>query len=231
LRGKLDQILARFVAADHCCSEPMRKAIAPYAVLVVAGLALFSDPVAGAQVLAAEELKKKIAALSVPREEEILERRKTAQIVENDLSRFIVHGLQTRSANGECDVERQLRNLFNEESSVACHGADSGLTEAPQVFMQEIGAGRRQVIVMYELYLACMVEGCTVPVFENYLYENGKARRTVRLDSFLNGYLTQRELLGSSAETHQFLGADVCDDERVKRPPTRQAGAPAPVWD
>jgi hypothetical protein len=209
----------------------MRKAIAPYAVLVVAGLALFSDPVAGAQVLAAEELKKKIAALSVPREEEILERRKTAQIVENDLSRFIVHGLQTRSANGECDVERQLRNLFNEESSVACHGADSGLTEAPQVFMQEIGAGRRQVIVMYELYLACMVEGCTVPVFENYLYENGKARRTVRLDSFLNGYLTQRELLGSSAETHQFLGADVCDDERVKRPPTRQAGAPAPVWD
>jgi hypothetical protein len=157
-----------------------------------------------AQIPSAAELTQRIEALAAQREEDIPIRRQQARRVESDLSRFIIHQLETRPSIAQCDLQDQLRKLFGTEHPLECQRDDPDSGGAPQVFTTTEAALRRQVVVTYALSLGCMGKGCTVPVFENYVYEHGKAQRTTRLDSMLNGYLTRRELLAWYPDEEQY---------------------------
>ena len=73
----------------------------------------------GAQASAAD-LKRKIQALSAPREEETPIRRQQALRVEDDIGRFIVHQLQNQPSIMQCDLQKQLRDLFGDLYPVDC---------------------------------------------------------------------------------------------------------------
>ncbi|MBV8863818.1 MAG: hypothetical protein JO210_00290 [Acidobacteriaceae bacterium] len=85
-----------------------------------------------------------------------------------------------------------------------CQGFDLNLDDEPHIFTSAWGekTSRRQVVIVYGLWFGCMVPGWTVTVFENYLWENGKAGRTS--DNMLSGYLTQTELLTSYPDKEQY---------------------------
>lgn len=148
-------------------------------------------------------ITNKISALAEGRVEEIPIRRKHAYAVENALSDYIIHQLSANPSMTQCELQTRLRALFGSDPKLECQGSEQDLIDSPRVFANA-QAAPRQVVVIYNLWLGCMGEGCTVPVFESYSCGRGIARRTIRLDTMLSGYSTHPELLAWFPDKEQY---------------------------
>lgn len=176
-------IISRFLAAFICIVTPLT---------------------AAGQPPAEAEFRQSIERLSTPRDQEVSERQRDARRLERGISRFIVRQLEMNPSIAQCDLQHNLRKLFEAENPNECQAGEASDRGTAQVFTTLPRNWPRQVVVTYELYLGCMGPGCTVPVFENYMCANGKAQRTAHLDSILNGYTTTRELLTWYADKKKF---------------------------